>query len=239
MAVRYTCHVSTGVEGLALEFLAISPCWLLGYFFAGFASRYSLPLLSAISLFLMIPMVSYSDYGTVLASTGAFDDLKCLFIALLIAPLIHTLAVRQLFPEAKPLRRGWLVPLAVYAVAASWAETHPLAGFHPLPMAVFLALPVAFFILAHLIALGKPEWPRGWGAPFRRVAIFMGGASYALYVIHMPILLLASVLVVNQHLRFALILLVTAAAVAILEYAVQPCAARWIDRIWKSPDRTA
>jgi len=238
MAVRYTGHVSAGAEGLALEFLAISPCWLLGYLVAGFASRYSVSLISGITLFLMIPMVSYSDYGTVLASDGAFDDLKCFFIALLIAPLIHTLAVRQLFPETKALRRGWLIPLAVYAVAAPWAETHPLSGFHPLPMAVFLALPVAFFLLAHLVALGKPEWPRGWGAPFRRVSLFLGGGSYALYVIHTPILFLAIALVGNLHLRFAVVLVATAAAVVILEYAVQPWVAGWIDRIWKPRPRS-
>jgi peptidoglycan/LPS O-acetylase OafA/YrhL len=234
MAVRYTGHVSSGVEGLALEFLAVSPCWLLGYLFAGFASRYSLSLISAITLFLMIPMVSYSDYGTVLTSDGAFDDLKCLFLALLIVPLIHTLAVRQLFPEAKPLRHGWLIPLAVFIVVALWAETHSLAGYHPLPTTVFLALPVAFFVLAHLIALGEPQWPSGWGAPFRRVAIFLGGGSYALYVIHTPILLVTIACVRNLHLRFAVVLLGTAAAVVVLEYVIQPWAARLIDRVWKS-----
>ncbi len=175
MAVRYTGHASSGVEGLALEFLAISPCWLLGYLFAGFASRFSLPLLSALALFLMIPMVSYSNFGTVLASGGAFDDLKCLFIALLIAPLIHTLAVRQLYPEAKPIRHGWLIPLAAYVVIALWAETHPLRIFHPLPMVVFLALPVVFFVFGHLIALGGPVWPAEVDGPFRRVALFLGG----------------------------------------------------------------
>jgi peptidoglycan/LPS O-acetylase OafA/YrhL len=234
MAVRYTGHVSSGAEGLALEFLAISPCWLLGYLFAGFASRYSLSLISALTLFLMVPMVSYSDYGTVLGSDGAFDDLKCFLLALLIVPLIHALAVRQLFPEAKPLRHGWLIPLAVFIVVALWAKTHPLSGFHPLPMAVFIVLPAAFFVFAHLIAVGEPQWPSGWGKPFRRVAIFLGGGSYALYVIHTPILLLTTALVGNLHLRFAVLLVATAAAVVVLEYVIQPRAAWLIDRVWKS-----
>jgi exopolysaccharide production protein ExoZ len=239
LAIRHTGYVSSGVEGLALEFLAISPCWLLGYLFAGFASRYSMSLISALTLFLMIPMVSYSNYGTVLLTSGAFDDLKCLFIALLIAPLIHTLAVRQLHPEAKPIRHGWLIPLAVYLVAALWAETHPLRIFHPLPMAVFVALPVAFFVFAHLIALGEPTWPPEVDAPFRRVSLFLGGGSYALYVIHTPILFLAIAWVGNVHLRFALLLLATAAAVVVLEYGVQPWVAGLIDRVWKSRPKAA
>ena len=234
IAMRYTGHFGSGAEGLALEFLAISPCWLLGYLFAGFASRYSLSLISALTLLLMVPMVSYSDYGTILASDGTFDDLKCLLLGLLIVPLIHTLAVRQLFPEAKPLRQGWLIPLAVFIAVALWATTHPLASFRPLPMAVFLALPVAFFVFAHLIALGELQWPSTRGAPFRSVAIFLGGGSYALYVIHTPILLLTIALVGNLHLRFAVVLLATAAAVLVLEYVVQPWAARLIDRVWKS-----
>ncbi|HEX4140420.1 MAG TPA: acyltransferase [Candidatus Methylacidiphilales bacterium] len=234
MAVRYTGHVSSGVEGLVLEFLAISPCWLLGYLFAGFASRYSLSLVSAITLFLMVPMVSYSDYGTVLASAGSFDDLKCFLLALLIVPLIHYLAVRQLYPEAKPIRHGWIIPLAVFAVVALWAKTHPLLGFHPLPMAVFIALPAAFFVFGHLLALGEPAWPAGLGAPFRRVSLFLGGGSYALYVIHTPILFLAIALVGNAHLRFAVLLAATAGAVVLLEYVVQPRLAALIDRVWKT-----
>ncbi len=240
VAVRYTGYVSSGAEGLALEFLAISPCWLLGYLVAGYTSRYSLSLVSAITLFLMIPMVSYSDYGTVLVSAGAFDDLKCLLLALLIAPLIHTLAVRQLYPEAKPIPQGWAIPLAAFLVIALWAGTHPLRGFHPLPMAVFVALPVAFFAVAQLIALGGVEWawPSGWGARFRRVAIFLGGASYALYVIHTPMTLLAAAWIGNPHLRFAAVLGFTAAAVVVLEHVVQPWAAGLIDRLWK-PGRAA
>ena len=232
MAVRYTGYVSSGVEGLALEFFAISPCWLIGYLFAGFASKYNLSLISAATLFLMIPLVSYSDYGTAIPFSGGFDDLKCFFLALLIVPLIHTLAVRQLFPEAKPIPHGWIIPLAVYLAVVFWAETHPLQGFHPLPMALLLALPVAFFAIAHLIALGKPEWPPELGALFRRVSLFLGGGSYALYVIHTPILYIVAALVSNLHLRFAVLIVATSAAVVLLEYVIQPRAARFIDRIW-------
>lgn len=234
LALRYTGCVSSGFEGLALEFLAISPCWLLGGLFAGFAARFSLTLLQSLTLFLMIPLVSYSDYGTVLASEGAFDDLKCLFLALLIAPLIHTLAVRQLHPQARPLRHGWLIVLAVYALAAAWAITHPLHGFHPLPLPALLALPVVVFCVGSLILLGEPAWPSGLGAPFRRAAIFLGGGSYALYVIHTPILYLAIAWVGDRHLRGPVLLLATAAAVVVLEYVVQPRVARLIDRVWKS-----
>jgi peptidoglycan/LPS O-acetylase OafA/YrhL len=235
MMVRYTGHVSTGVEGLALEFLAISPCWLLGYLFAGFRSKYSLPLIPALTLFLMIPMVSYSNYGTVLASDGAFDDLKCLFIALLIAPLIHTLAVRELHPDAKPIRHGWWIPLAVYALVAGWAGMHPATGFHPLPTATLMALPVAFFFLACLVLAGEPVWPRGIDGPFRRVSLFLGGGSYALYVIHTPVYFLAAEWVPTAHmLRFVVLITAVSAAVVFLEYVVQPRAAALIDRVWPS-----
>jgi peptidoglycan/LPS O-acetylase OafA/YrhL len=234
LGIRHTGYVSTGAEGLLLEFLAISPCWLLGYLFAGFASRFSLTLVQSATLFLMIPLVSYSDYGTVLASDGAFDDLKCLLLALLIAPLIHSLAVRQLYPQARPLPHGWGIVIAVYLLVAGWAVTHPLHGFRPLPQFVMLAIPVIFFCLAHLVLLGNPEWPRGWGAPFRRVSLFLGGGSYALYVIHTPILLLAGAWVGNRHLRFPVLILATAAAVVLLEYVVQPRLAALIDRVWKS-----
>jgi exopolysaccharide production protein ExoZ len=239
LAIRYTGYVSSGAEGLLLEFLAVSPCWLLGYLFAGFASRHSMTLVQGITLFLMIPLVSYSDYGTVLASDGAFDDLKCLFLALLIAPLIHSLAVRQLYPQAQPIRYGWLIVLGVYALVAGWAVVHPLRGFHPLPQSFLLALPVVVFCVGNLILLGGPAWPSGLGAPFRRVAIFLGGGSYALYAIHTPILFLAITWVGNRHLRFVILILATAAAVVILEYVVQPLLAGLIDRVWKSRRRDA
>ena len=239
MAVRHTGYVSSGAEGLLLEFLAISPCWLVGYLFAGFASKYSLSLVSAITLFLMIPLVSYSDYGTILATSSAFDDVKCFLLALLIAPLIHTLAVWQLYPEAAPIGHNWLIPLAVYGVVAAWAVLRPLQLFHPLPMLVMLGLPVVFFLGAQLLVLGEAEWPSSGGGLFRRVSLFLGGSSYALYVIHTPVLLFLIAYVGNPHLRFALVLLVTAGAVVLLEYVVQPRVAALIDRVWKPGSRAA
>ena len=223
---------------LALEFLAISPCWLFGYLFAGFGSKYSLPLIPALTLFLMIPMVSYSNYGAVLPTDGTFDDLKCLFLALLIAPLIHTLAVRELHPEAKPIRQGWWIPLAVYALVAGWARRHPLTGFHPLPMAALMVLPVAFFFLACLVLACKPSWPRSVDAPFRRVSLFLGGGSYALYAIHTPLFFLVIAWVPHPNLlRFAVLIASVSAAVVFLEYVVQPRAAALIDRLWPSRGR--
>ena len=231
--IRYTGHVGTGAEGLLLEFLGLSPCWLLGYFAAGLGAKCSLTLFQAITLFLMIPMVSYSNYGTVLVVDGAFDDLKCLFLALLIVPLIHTLAVRQLHPEARPTPQGWLIVPAVFLVVALGAILSPLASFQAPPLLVMVLIPVVFYAAAHLLLPGKTSWPIRTAA-FRRVAIFLGGSSYALYAIHTPLLFLAIAWVPNPHLRFGLVLVVVAAAVVFLEYVVQPLAASLIDRIWKT-----
>jgi peptidoglycan/LPS O-acetylase OafA/YrhL len=232
LAIRYTGHVGTGLEGLLLEFLGLSPCWLLGFFFAGLGARYSLTLFQALTLFLMIPMVSDSDYGTVLVTIGAVDNLKCLFLALLIAPLIHTLAVRQIHPEAKPMKQGWLIVLAAFVVVSIWATIHPAVKFGSLPLIVTVMIPVVFCAGAHLLLPAKTSWPVNTGF-FRRTSLFLGGASYALYVIHTPLMLVAIADVANLHLRFAVTLFAVGFAVVFLEYVVQPRAAKVIDYLWQ------
>jgi peptidoglycan/LPS O-acetylase OafA/YrhL len=230
--IRYSGYFGTGAEGLLLEFLGLSPCWLMGYFVAGLRAKYSLTLFQAITLFLMIPMVSYSNYGAVLPNDDTFDDLKCLFFAFLIAPLIHTLAVRQLHPAAKPLPHGGLIVLVVFLIVAAWAVTHPMHMFRPLPVVVPVLLPVVFCAGAHLLLPKKTSWPVTTIA-FRRVALFLGGSSYALYAIHTPLLYLAVAWIATPQLRFAVLLFAIAGAVVFLEYVFQPRASGLIDRLWK------
>jgi peptidoglycan/LPS O-acetylase OafA/YrhL len=233
VVVRYFGNVSSGAEGLLLEFLALSPCWLLGYSAAGIGARWSLTLVEALALFFMVPMVACSNFGTVIVAVGGIDNLKCFLYALLIAPLIHTLAVRQLFPEARPWRLGiWLVA-GVYLLVVFWYGRHAVVDYRSLPKLTLIGLPVFVFLLGQLL------WPRGmiWPvktAGFRRGAIFLGGASYALYVIHTPISFIVIHTVPGTTFRFLVLLTAVGAAVVFLEYVAQPWLARGLDRLWGS-----
>jgi peptidoglycan/LPS O-acetylase OafA/YrhL len=123
--------------------------------------------------------------------------------------------------------------VATFLLVAGWASTHPLPGFHPLPMHVLMLIPVAFFLFASLLSLGLPPH-RGPSPAFRRISIFLGGGSYALYVIHTPLLCLVAACVPDSLFRFITFVVLTAVAVVVLEYAVQPRLAALIDRVWKS-----
>lgn len=230
MLIRHAGYFSTGAEGLLLEFLGLSPCWLLGYFAAGFGGTRSLSLLQALVLFLMIPMVSWSDFGSINMSPDGYDDIKCYFFALLIVPLIHTLAVRQLYPEAKPFRQGWLGVLIIYLCLVVYALSHAIVTLST--MFGLAAIPALFFLLGYLFLPTRPVWPVNTEA-FRRVALFLGGGSYALYAIHTPLMCCVIYFVSNRYLQLPLLVLLLVCAVPLLEYVVQPRMASWIDRVWR------
>jgi peptidoglycan/LPS O-acetylase OafA/YrhL len=88
---------------------------------------------------------------------------------------------------------------------------------------------LVFFGVGSLILLGKPRWP-STGGLFRRVSLFLGGGSYALYVIHTPILFLSIAFVSYRPLRFAVLVTAVALAVIVMEYIIQPRCAALIDR---------
>lgn len=233
VGIRYTGYVSSGAEGLLLEFLGLSPCWLLGYFFANFRSRYSFTLVQAIALFLLVPLAAYSDFGTVIPRFEGFDNLKCLIESLLVVPLIHTLAVRQLYPGAKPMPFGGILPPVLYFALAWWVVHYRWPVPFPLPIWFLLAVPVVFYGMAHLVLLSGPELARAFpaGDLFRRVSIFLGGASYALYVIHWPLTVLVMAIIPVLAWRWPVLLILVSISVVVLEYVVQPRLAALVDRL--------
>jgi len=233
MLIRHMGYLSSGFDGLFLEFLGLSPCWLVGYFAAGFRCARSLTLVQAVTLFLMIPLVSNSDFGSMLKMWGSYDDLKCYFLALLIAPLIHTLAVRQLYPEAKPLKQGWLIVLITYVCVVLYALLYPAYTFPRLNWLILCEIalaPPAFYVLGHLFLPAVPVWPIN-SEVFRKTAVFLGGGSFALYAIHVPVLVFVEYFVSNHYLQFPFVILIVASCVLFLEYLIQPRMAFWIDRI--------
>ncbi len=105
----------------------------------------------------------------------------------------------------------------------------------PIPIIVLAALPPLFCAYGSACLPQKASWPvtTPW---FRRICLVLGGASYAIYAIHTPIMFLG-IQYVNANLRCLFILVVLVAAVALLEYVFQPFAAACIDRVWKSSRR--
>jgi peptidoglycan/LPS O-acetylase OafA/YrhL len=229
LAMRWSGHTGAGFGGLVLEFLALSPCWLLGYAFGsrGRTARLSVP--QAIGLALIVPIVSYSRFTYSLAHEPAFENLKCFLTALLLVPLVHSLAVRHLYPDAPLLRRGWLIVSGVYVAAVLWASGHPAVEFRPFPLWAVAPVPVLFSAASLLVSdrMAQTPAPEWW----RRCCLFLGANSYALYVIHTPILFLV-IAYVPVLLRFSVLLVAVAVATVFLEYVVQPRMAGWIDRFW-------
>ena len=230
MLIRYFGYFGSGAQGLLLEFLGLSPCWLLGYFAAGFRDTRSFSFLQSVALFVMIPMVSWANFGAPIYGADGFDDLKCFFLALLIVPLIHALAVRQLYPGARPVRNGWGVVIITYICLAVYALTHPMASMTM--MMIYAIAPLIIFLMVYGCS-GRGMTGIFHSEAFRRTAIFMGGASYALYAIHTPLMFWVEHVISNRTLQFPFLVLLVAGSVLLLEFVLQPWAASWIDRLWK------
>ena len=230
MLVRHAGYFGTGVEALFLEFLSLSPCWLLGCFMAGLKNKSRhLSFYQALALFSMMPLVSWSDLYSAPIPREGYDGLRCYFLALLVMPLIDTLAKRQLHPESKPVRHGWPLVAVVYVVLSLYESTHSTNTVFM--RYVILALPPVLCLFVYGLSLFKHRFNRDL---LTRIALFMGASSYALYAIHTPFLRLVPYFISNHYLQLPILLLLVVTSVLLLEYVFQPWAARGIDRLHRA-----
>ena len=229
LVVRHSGYYGSGAVGLALETLSMSPCWLLGYFASNLRNRRSLSMVQALTLFSMIPMVTRSNFTYTTTNESVYNVAQFFVVALLIVPLIHTLAVRHLYPGEKPMTRVWPWIGAIFIGVALYALTHNLV--HISVMAGFIAVPAVVAVAGHLWQAGGLRWPIR-GLILREVSLFLGGASYALYAIHDPLCRLVIHYTPNHLLQFVLVVPLVGCGTLALEYLFQPRAAKWLDRLW-------
>jgi peptidoglycan/LPS O-acetylase OafA/YrhL len=229
LVVRHSGYFGSAAVGLALETLSMSPCWLLGYFASNLRNRRSLSLVQALTLFSMIPMVTRSNFTYTTTNESVYNVAQFLVVALLIVPLIHTLAVRHLYPGEKPMARAWPWIGMVYLGLSLYGLTHDLV--HLSVMAGFIAVPVIVAVAGRLWQAGRLRWPIR-GPILREVSLFLGGASYALYAIHDPLCRLVIHYTSNHLLQLVLLVPLVGSGTLVLEYVFQPWAAKRLDRIW-------
>jgi len=230
LVLRHSGYYGSGAVGLALETLSMSPCWLLGYFASNLRNRRSLSMVQALTLFSMIPMVTRSDFTYTATNESVYNVAQFFVVALLIVPLIHTLAVRHLYPGEKPMSGAWPWIGTIFVALSVYALTHDLV--HLSVMAGFIAVPAVVALAGRLWQAGRLRWPIR-GPILREVSLFLGGASYALYAIHDPLCRLVIHYTPNHLVQFALVVPLVASGTLFLEYIVQPRAARWLDHLWR------
>lgn len=235
LVLRHFGYNGSGIGGLALETLSLSPCWLLGYFACKLRNLRNLSMAQALTLFAMIPMVTRLNFAYAMTNESSCDAVRSFVLALLIVPLIHTLAVRHLYPEAKPMARVWPWIGAVYLGLSLYALTHSgmnaSVTHRSITLLGYISLPAVTAAAGWLWQATKLPWPVR-GPILRKVSLFLGGASYALYVIHAPLCKLVTHDTANHLLQLALLLPLVASLALFLEYIVQPKAAGWLDRLW-------
>jgi peptidoglycan/LPS O-acetylase OafA/YrhL len=232
LVVRHCGYSSSGVGALALETLSLSPCWLLGYFASNLGNRYSLSMVQALTLFAMIPLATRSNFAYAASNETLYDVVEAFVLAILIVPLIHTLAVRHLYPDAKPMARAWpwigilFLGLSLYAFTHKLASTSFMIGFS--------GFPVAIAAVGLIWEVSKVPWPIK-GPLLSRVSLFLGGASYAIYTVHYPLTRLVVHYTGNHLLQLVLLLPLIGSIALLLEYMVQPKVGEWFDRLWSRP----
>jgi peptidoglycan/LPS O-acetylase OafA/YrhL len=213
--------------------LAYSPIWLLGSvliydrWFPRFSLRQSLVLFGMVPLLTHLPKLIPTGG---MPGSGALTDL---LDGLLVAPLLCYLA-RFSRGVATPPRLGlWVVVGALYLsfaafflLTASWKNLH-------LPNVISLSYAPVLFLVPTLYRLIFRERPF-FGPRVTTLSLGMGRISYAVYVIHNPLLLFAAALTPSVPLQLMVILPVIFALSWFMEYRLQPWASSWFDVIWPS-----
>jgi peptidoglycan/LPS O-acetylase OafA/YrhL len=173
----FTLH---GLPGHFQSIVALSPVWLLGTTLARAPLYFNASWVQNAVIFSFIPLVARSWI-----TADNFSPVQSALYGLLIAPLLYSLGHNHDFrPRASP--RSWAFLALVYVLLALlfWKTTKPMGL--PLRM-IHLFIPFLAWAIAS-------TWRNANGSLFTahpRLSKFVlasGAMSYAVYVIHVPII---------------------------------------------------
>jgi peptidoglycan/LPS O-acetylase OafA/YrhL len=215
-----------GLLGYFQYILALSPVWLLGTFLVNRPLPAGGNLVQHLMLFGMLPLATYS-----LPFLGASNSpAHSLVMGLLVAPLLYT--ATQTESARSPSRpRNWAILFGLYLLfAASMLANNRGRHNHT---ETFFAL-VAPFLFLSLVPLYRLIFRN---TPFftRRVTSFslaVGKMSYAIYIIHFPILIALGTMVLNPLLQVIADIVLVIPIAWLLVYHIEPLLTVLFDYLW-------
>lgn len=231
MAFSLAGFTAPGLLGYFQGILAMSPIWLLGvllvhrplYVFTNFSQN--------LMLFGMFPLVSHS-----LSLLGTSNSpAHGLIVGLLVAPLLCSAAQTQpVRPHSSPL--GWVLLVGLYLFLAVSFLINNQGQNHHTEALVALTVPFLLPLLVpvyHLIfGKDKPLFtPR-----VTSFSLGLGKMSYAIYVIHFPILFALGTTMINPVLQIIIGTFLVMLTAWLLEYRLQPAVGALFKGHWHSSD---
>ena len=195
MALNLAGYGAPGLLGLFQSILSLSPVWLLGTYLvtphicgrAGLAQRFM--------LFGMLPLATNS-----LPFLGSSNSPAHSFVmALLIAPLLHT-AAHGGPVQTRPRPLIWSVLLALYLTFACSLLIGNRGLHHHTEIVFALLTPFLFFGLVPVYHIFFGDAPF-FSPRIARLSLWLGKMSYAIYIIHFPVLLVLGAVMNNLLLQ--------------------------------------
>lgn len=202
----------TGWAAWNAKMWGYSLAWLLGFYLPEIQSGIRFPQWTVAALLGALP--AYTNLGL-----RREQPLWVVVTSCLLCPLfIEIIAANKAALNKHRVLGGVLGTTAVIMILGSlWLSGQPLRRTIPLTLCACL-----FPVLSGLFL-------RGFASVFanRKNLIILGGrASYATYLVHMPIIFVAGTLNVSAVTGVALIVAATSLSVFVLEWGLQPCITR-------------
>lgn len=232
-ALSLVGFTAPSVLGYFQGILSMSPVWLLGVFLAH-RPFIRTSISQNLMFFGMLPLASHS----LLFLGSSHSAAHSLIAGLLIAPLLCSAAQTQpVRPRSHPL--GWVVLFGLYSLfAASFLFNNQGPNHHTeIVFALSVPLLLPFLVPLYHLALGREKplfTPRVTDFSLR-----LGKMSYAIYIIHFPILFALGTMMINP---LALIIVGTVLVILVawlLEYGLQSAFNSRFRGHWQSSDAAA
>jgi peptidoglycan/LPS O-acetylase OafA/YrhL len=207
--------------------LACMPLWLLGTLLVRKRIYFLASLRQNLVVFSLTFIVARSFRNPEFYPPGS-----CMVLALLIAPLLYSLANPRPASAPAPGIGSWLIVAVLYLVAAErLLRSAPTPYIYHAVDLFWLAVPP---VVAALVLLT----PRRAVAEFlarlhwQPLGLLLGRLSYAIYVVHMPICALVYNKTHNPWLRITLDISLVALVSWLCEYKLHPYLCSIFDKLW-------
>lgn len=213
-----------GIIGHFVVMFAYSSIWLVGYYLPDIANRVRVDLLSALSWASLIPLIARMVPVERWMYHFAFIHF---LVGLCFVPLIlHCLQIENKKRPSKTI--PWYCIAIVYPVLI--IENWQLSKSSFMSRSFYSVLPLLTIIF---VAIVQSRWPR-LIAMFPTSSLLLGKLSYAIYVLHFPMIFLANLLCDSFASRLGFVISTVPILTAIGEYVVHPFL---VSLIFRKPPR--
>ncbi|MBD2297293.1 acyltransferase [Nostoc sp. FACHB-190] len=207
----------SGLFGHLTIMFAYSSIWLLGYYLVDISKYIKFNLIQSSVWIGLLPMTSRLNF-----SDEYFLAAKHFIVSCTIIPLfIYLINQEKTFPEAnKGIKWKWFLWITVYSVIL-------IFNFHSqsllISKIIYAILP---FLIIFILSLHKNKLISIHIN--QEFSLFIGQISYALYIIHTPVMYAVNFLSLHLSIKISLSVIIPLIFAYILEYYVHPPIARKI-----------